>query len=153
MILAVAIILLVLFAGFTILNNIQAENIPKTTEELRAELQLQELNNPLEYLTTKATIRTNRVMVRRESIFHDAEYEDDGYIIEGTITNNADLANFKDVVVRVVFYSATKTEIGSKEYVLYEYYKPHTNKPISLHVYPPVGYAGFGFEVVGASGV
>ncbi len=148
-----AIILLVLFAGFTILNNIQTENIPKTTEELRAELQLQELNNPLEYLTTKTTIKINHVMVRRESIFHDAEYENDGYLIEGTITNNADLAKFKDVVVRVIFYSATQTEIGSKEYTFYEYYKPHTNKPISLQVYPPVGYAGFGFEIVGASGV
>lgn len=139
-------ILFVFLTGFTIQNS-SAKKISKTAP------QLHELNNPLQYLTTDVMVKANLILTKRESVFNDAEYKSDGYLIEGIIKNNADLANFKKIVFRINFYSADQTKIGSKDYVINEFYKPHTDNHISLKVYPPKGYVEFDFEIVDASGV
>lgn len=129
------------------------ESRPKTPEELRAELKQQESDNPLEYLTDKVSIKPNRVLVKEEGLFTSAEYADDGSLIEGTITNKATLAKFKDVKVKVTYFSATETEISSEDFVFYEYYKPNSSNTVSLKVYPPDAFKTFGFEITGATPV
>lgn len=142
----------VLFTGFTIRNNKLVDQKKAVLNEYQAQLLLLELNNPIKYLKTEVVVKPNLVVVKKESLFNDTEYINDGYLIEGTINNNADWVNFKDVVFRVNFYAANKAKVGSKDYVFHEYYKPHTDKKISLKVYPPEGYIEFGFEIVKASG-
>lgn len=141
-------ILFLFLTGFTIENN----SISKINED-NAKLQSLELNHPLQYLTTDVMIKANLLLTKKETPFNDAQYKNDGYLIEGTITNNADLANFKNIVFRVNFYSADQTKIGSKDYVINKNYKPHTNNTVSLKVYPPEGYVEFSFEIVDAKGV
>lgn len=145
---ALTLILFVFLTGFTIENN----SIDKINETA-AKLQSQELNHPLQYLTTDVIVKANLLLTKKETPFNDAQYKNDGYLIEGTIKNNADLANFKNVVFRINFYSADQKKIGSKDYVINKHYKPHTNNPLSLKVYPPEGYVEFDFEIVGAGGV
>ncbi|MES2573711.1 MAG: hypothetical protein V4572_02090 [Bacteroidota bacterium] len=146
---ALTLIPFVLLTGFTIQNSKSIE----TTSKTDIKLQLQELNHPLQYLTSDVMVKANLVLIKKESVFNDAVYKNDGYLIEGNIKNNADLANFKNVVFRVNFYSAAQKKIGSKDYVLNQNYKPHTNHTISLKIYPPKGYIEFGFEIVNAIGV
>lgn len=127
---------------------------PKTPEELRAELKQQELFNPTSYLDDKdVTLQPQRKKVRDAGLFRDAEYVDDGALIEGYIVNKATLAKFKDVVVKVTFYSQTETLIDEKSYVFYEYYEPNSTKHFSLKVDPPKAYKTFGFQVTDAKGV
>jgi len=115
------------------------------------ELKNQELDNPLQYLTdSEVTIKTNSILVKKETMFRNAQYKDDGAIIEGYIRNKATLAKYKDVVVNVSYYSATKTLIEEKQFVFYEFYEPNSNNHFSLKVYPPSAYKTFGFQVVGA---
>lgn len=147
-----ALILFVLLTGFTIQSSKPVNDKDKILSKLQTELQLKELKNPLQYLTTDVMVKANLVMVKKESLFNDAQYKNDGYLIEGIIKNNADLANFKDVVFRVNYYSADQTKIGSKDYIINESYKPHTNKTISLKIYPPEDYVEFDFEIVNANG-
>jgi hypothetical protein len=110
---------------------------PKTPEELRMELKFQEQINPNKFLTVSATMSPNKVKIREAGLFRDAEYGVDGYNIEGTITNTATIARFKDVVLTVTFMSQTETIIEEKDHVIYEYYEPNTTKEFSLHLYPP----------------
>ena len=145
---ALTLIPFLLLTGFTIKNS-KSEKAVRTDTKL----QLQELHHPLQYLTPDVMVKANLVLIKKESAFNDAEYKNDGYLIEGKIKNNASLANFKNVVFRVNFYSADQTKIGSKDYIIDENYKPHTNNPISLKIYPPQGYVEFGFEIINANGV
>jgi hypothetical protein len=146
LIFALTSILFVFLSGFTIQNS-STKKISKTAA------QLQELNNPLQYLTTDVMVKANLILTKKESVFNDAEYKNDGYLIEGAIKNTADSVHFKNIVFRVNFYSTTQKKIGSKDYILNQYYKPHTSNFISLKVYPPKGYVEFDFEIVDASGV
>lgn len=127
---------------------------PKTPEELREELKEEELNNPTSYLDDKdVSIKSNQVLVSEETFFKSAKYAEDGKIIEGFIVNKATLGKFKDVVVKVSYYSSTETLIDEKQYVFYEYYEPNSSNYFTLKVYPPSAYDKFGFSVVDAKPV
>jgi|LauGreDrversion4_2_1035121.scaffolds.fasta_scaffold252270_1 hypothetical protein len=106
----------------------------KTPEELREELRKQEMNSPSQYVQLEG-VTMKRNLVREAGWFRSAEY--DGSVVEGSIKNTASIARFKDVVIVVEFYSKTETQIGQKEFVLYEYYEPNSNKNFRLKVYPP----------------
>ena len=128
---------------------------PKTAEELRAELKQQELEAPLLYLIdTSVVLQPQQRKVREAGFFRDAEYAPDGAIIKGTFMNKASLAKYKDVVVKVSFFSKTKTLIKEESYVLYEYYEPHSSKEFAMKLDTlPNAYVDFGFEVVDAKPV
>jgi hypothetical protein len=124
---------------------------PLTPEELRAELKQQELFNPTGYLEYKdVTLQPQKKKIRNAGLFRKAEYVDDGALIEGYIVNKATLAKFKDVVIRVTFYSQTESIIDEQSYVFYEYYEPNSSKAFSLKVDPPKAYKTFGLQVTDA---
>jgi len=70
--------------------------------------------------------------------------------IEGTVTNNATVAKFKDVVVEVIFYSETDTELTTERYVIYDYFPPHETKNFQLKVEIPNGAKKLGLRAVDA---
>jgi len=126
---------------------------PKTPEELRMELKVQEQSSPDEYLSATATMSPNRVKTREAGLFRDAEYGTDGYNIEGKIKNSATIARFKDVVLTVTFMSQTETVIEQKDYVFYEFYEPNSTNAFSLHLYPPDATDKFNVTVKSATAV
>ena len=73
--------------------------------------------------------------------------------IYGTIKNSATIAQFKDVVVTVTFYSQTETAIETKDYVFYELYAPNSTTNFELKIYPPEAMAEFGIEIKNATAV
>jgi hypothetical protein len=40
--------------------------------------------------------------------------------IHGEVTNKATVANYKDVVIHVIYYSETETELGSEDYTIFD---------------------------------
>jgi hypothetical protein len=126
---------------------------PKTPEELRMELKIQEQSSPVEYLSATATMSPKRVQTRAAGLFRDAEYGTDGYNIEGIIKNSATIARFKDVVLTVTFMSHTETVIEQKDYVFYEFYEPNSTESFSLHLYPPDATNKFNVSIKNATGV
>lgn len=54
--------------------------------------------------------------------------------VHGVIKNTATVASFKDAVVRVTYYSKTKTELGSKDYIIYDNFPPHSEKKFELKI-------------------
>lgn len=115
------------------------------------ELKLQEQSSPADFLSASATLSPNRVEIREAGVFRDAEYGTDGYNLEGTVTNSATLARFKDVVLTVTFLSGTETVLEEQDYVLYEFVEPNATAAFSLHVYPPDATEKFNVSVKGAT--
>lgn len=128
---------------------------PKTPQELKAELKEIELNNPLDYLSTEnVLLHSQKKLVKKETFFKNAVYEDDGALIEGYIINSATLAKFKDINFEISYYS--KTESLIKKYnpdILYEIYKPNTKTYFSFKVYPPKACVNFGIKIKVAKSV
>jgi hypothetical protein len=92
---------------------------------------------PTTYLAAGGTYRQN---------FWQTEEE-----ITGTITNKALHTNYKDIHIRVNFYSQTKTIIGTQDYIIYEYVPYGSTQPFTLKVNKPTAAASCGWVPTGAS--
>lgn len=71
--------------------------------------------------------------------------------VHGNITNKATVATYKDAVVKVTYYSKTKTELGSQEYTIYETFPPNTTKYFELKIENYKDVNSIGWDVVSAS--
>jgi len=128
---------------------------PKTAEQLKFELKTKEVNSPLIYLSNKnVTLKPLQKKVRNAGLFRDAEYSDDGALIQGNIINKATLAKYKDLRFTLSFYSRTETLIDEQSYVLYDYYEPNSTKPFKVRIESlPKAYVNFSFRITGATGL
>ena len=95
---------------------------PKTQAELKAELRQTEIQHPVSYISTKFSWWKNLVGET---------------VIEGTLTNNATMAPFKDPVLRVTWLSKTNTPMRVSSYPVYEYLGPRQSVPYKLKVHGP----------------
>lgn len=124
---------------------------PKTAAELRRELAETEASDPAGMLLISGTMQENKILVQKPDFFHHSKYATDGYLINGIIKNKASIAQFKDAIVRVTFYTETRTELGYKDYPVYKYFLPHQVSPFELQVYPPENMKDFNLEVINAT--
>ena len=92
---------------------------------------------PTNYLSAGGTYRPN---------FWQTEEE-----ISGTITNKALHTNYKDIRIHVIFYSQTKTVIGSQDYIIYEYVPYGSTQAFTLKVPKPPAMATCGWVPIGAT--
>ncbi len=97
----------------------------------------QEQTNPARFLNATGTYR--------EAVFGKK------IKIEGTVTNNATVAKFKDVKIEVRFYTDTKTFLGSERYILYDYFLRSDTKGFELKIKPPRGATTCGWEAIDAT--
>ena len=109
-----------------------------THEDIKISLEETEKSSPTEFLKANVTYRQNLV---------------DQWVLEGTVSNTASLAKYKDVVLRIVYYSKTQTEIGSEEKTLFEYFKPNNQQSFKIKTAGFEGTTSIGFEVISASAV
>lgn len=123
----------------------------KTAQELRNELREQEEASPNQQLSATGTIEENKILIQKPDFFHHSVYRTEGYIIHGIIHSKASIARFKDIVIKVIFYSETQTDLGSRNYIVYKYIEPNTETNFDLNVYPPAVMRNFSLRVVNAS--
>lgn len=71
--------------------------------------------------------------------------------VSGKIVNRATVATYKDAVVRVIYYSKTKTVLGSKDYVIYELFPPNSTKSFELKIENYKDVNSIGLDIVNAS--
>jgi hypothetical protein len=109
---------------------------PKTAEELRVELLQREQNAPEEYLKTTGIYRRNFI---------------DQLVLEGEIANSASVANFKDPVLTVNWYSKTHTKLDTKQYRIFELIQAHHSIPFKLKTEAPSYVASVSMEVLEAT--
>jgi GYF domain 2 len=97
----------------------------------------QERVNPVNFLSARGTCRVN--------------FWQNKWTINGNISNFASHANYKDVIVKVNFLSQTNTVIGSKQYVLYDYFPYGLKKGVTMEIDKPAVAATCGLQAINAT--
>jgi hypothetical protein len=114
---------------------------PKSEAELRMELLSKEKSRPLSYLSL------NQIKFEKKLL----AFITNEATITGVVKNSASLSKYKDLRVRVNYYSATNTIFKSHDYVIYKYFPPQSSIPITLEVDFPDGFSKYGVEILGAT--
>ncbi|MCK4664130.1 MAG: hypothetical protein KAT68_14780 [Bacteroidales bacterium] len=113
-----SIVLIVLTLGLTSCNS------GSSYQETKMTLEDKEKQNPTAFLLTDGTYRINLL---------------GEWVLEGTISNSATIATYKDVVLKVDFYSKTETHLGSERHAIYEYFSAGQTKNFKIKTF---GYKG-----------
>jgi hypothetical protein len=71
--------------------------------------------------------------------------------VHGLIKNTATVATYKDAVVKVTYYSKTKTILGSNNYIIYDFFPPSSEKPFELKIDNYQNVNSIGWDVVKAT--
>ena len=151
----ISVVAVVLFAGVFLLvknNSNSSSSEQQNPEVLKTQLVEQERSAPLLYLSIEGSqMQENRVQIRKQGLFHDAKYSDDGFNISCSIKNSATIAKFKDVVLTVTFYAKTEAPISSIDYPIHDFFEPGSTFPWKQHVYAPQETSTYGIEIKSAS--
>ena len=126
----------------------------QSEQKLQNEILKEERLHPLKHLGVyNVTVEQNKVITQHPDFFHHTEYRVDGWNVSGYVRSNASFAAYKDVVILVVFYSPTYTVLGTTTYTLYSFFRPRSNTPFKIKVYPPDGATIATPSVQGATAV
>lgn len=104
-------------------------------ENKKASLADMERENPMKFLKVNGDSHVN--LVNKE-------------VVEGTISNQATLATFKDIEVQVIFKDKGGSVIEKDTRVVNEVVKPNTNVDFKLKMKKPKGVASVTLDITGA---
>ena len=116
-----------------------SSNNQKSAKELKMDLKQIEQSSPTDYLSADGTYKEN--------------FWGDKIKVNCTITNKATVATYKDAVVRVTYYSKTNTDLGSKDYTIYEKFSPNSSKIVELKIDNYKDVNSIGWKVINATAV
>lgn len=139
----VVIILLAAVGGLTIFDNMSRDTgygtgyETDTYEEQVMSVEEIERSQPTNFLTANGNYEEN--------------FWGDKIKVHGVITNNATVATYKDAVVRVTYYSKTKTELGNNDYTIYETFPPHSTTNFELKIENYKNVNSIGWDVIQAT--
>ena len=119
-------------------ENAATQVVQKTPLELRKELLLKEQGNPKVYLKYEGTWRKNFI---GESV------------LEGTISNTATLANFKDVILNITWTTKTNTELKTEQKIVYEFLSAGKSIDYKIKVKAPSETGGARVNINSATAV
>ena len=110
---------------------------PQTYQEKVMTVEEIERSQPTNFLTADGNYNTN--------------FWGDKIKVHGVIKSTATAASYKDAVVRVTYYSKTKTELGTKEYTIYDNFPPHSEVKFELKIDNYKDVNTIGWEVIQAT--
>lgn len=105
--------------------------------QISQKLRTIELESPLDYLTISYNLDY--------SVWSGQNF------IEGYIWNKAKYAKYKDVKIKISYFSKTKSLIRTNYKTIYEYVYPSSKKSFKFKVSSPSGTKTIGLEVVEAT--
>lgn len=106
-------------------------------QEQKMSIEGKELSNPTDFLDAAGTYRVNILGNKLK--------------VNGTITNSAAVATYKDAVVRVTYYSKSNTNLGSEDYTIWDVFPPHSTKNFKLKIKNYRNVSTIGWDVIQAS--
>ncbi|MDO9185795.1 MAG: hypothetical protein Q7W13_07270 [Bacteroidia bacterium] len=75
-------------------------------------------------------------------------FDGDSINMHGVIKNTSPADSYKDVVVKVTYYSDAKKKLGNKEYTIPEVFPPHSDVRVELKVENCKDVNTIGWEVI-----
>jgi hypothetical protein len=82
---------------------------------------------------------------------YNMNFWEDKFKVHGVVKNSATVANYKDVVVEIIYYSGTDTELDRERYTIYDFFPAHSEKNFELVVNIPKACEKLGWEAVTAT--
>jgi hypothetical protein len=70
--------------------------------------------------------------------------------LKGKVTNRATVASYKDLIMRITYYSKTNSVIGSKDYTIYQIFQPNIVTSFKLDVENYKDVESIELDIVGA---
>ena len=125
-----------LFSCLFFLLSCNSNTSSPTYEDTKQTLLEKEKSTPTIFLEVTGTYRKNLI---------------DQLVLEGTISNNATLATYKDVVLNITYYSKTQTELGSEEKTVFDFFKPATKKDFKIKVSGYQETESVGLDIISAT--
>ncbi len=113
----------------------KAANEKESYEIAKESLQDKEVKNPQNFLTVTGNDRHNLVGQT---------------VIKGTITNKATVASYKDVDIKLDFYSKTGTLLETDKETVYEIIAPGQSKNFKTKYFAPKGTDSVALMVISA---
>lgn len=133
-------VLIILSIGLTNCDSNSSGGNPNSGsyQETKMTLEETENQNPKAFLSADGTYKKNLL---------------GEWVLEGTITNSATIATYKDVVLNVHFYSKTNSLLGTERQAIYEYFPARQTKKFKIKMpgYKKANSIGLGIE--GASSI
>jgi hypothetical protein len=111
------------------------EEAKSSYEASKANLLDKEKTNPANFLTVSG---------------HDKHNLIGQMVVKGTISNKATVASFKDIDVKLEFYSKTGTLLETDHETIYEVIAPGESKNFKTKYFAPKGSDSVALHVVGA---
>lgn len=116
-------------------NTDNSETEVASYEQTRKVLQEKEQKNPANFLTVVGKDKKNLLGQT---------------VIKGKLTNHATIAVFKDVDVKLFFYSKTKALLETETETIFEQVQPGQTKDFKTKYFAPKGTDSVGIQVIGA---
>lgn len=132
-------IVLVVILGIMLSNFIGALNRSSGDSSYQAKVMTVEeieISSPTQFLTADGKYREN--------------FWGDKIKVFCTITNKATVATYKDAIIRVTYYSKSKTVLGTRDYTVYEVLPPNSVKNVELKIDNYKDVQSIGWEVIHA---
>ena len=127
---------ILLFFALFIFSCNQSETLDtKDYESNKQTMQDKEQKNPKDFLTISVSNKRNIVGQT---------------VVRGTIKNNAVVAKYKDIDIKVYFYSKTKTLVDTEEETVYEQIFPGEQKKFKTKYFAPKGTDSVFVEIISA---
>ena len=139
-ILIIAILLIGIFAAIALINNINPNgsgyDSKGTYQEKVMTVKETECSQPTNFLSADGTYSEN--------------FWGDKFKVNCKITNKATVATYKDAVVRVTYYTKTKTVLGNYDHTVYETFPPNSIKTIEFEIDNYNNVNSIGWKVISA---
>ena len=134
---------LILFLTFTstIFISCQSENTEteqKSYQQTKEILLEKEQKNPANFITASS---------------HDKKNLLGQTVIKGKVSNIATVAVYKDVEIKMFFYSKTRALLDTETETIFEELKPGQNKDFKTKYFAPKGTDSVGIQVLNAKAV
>jgi len=81
---------------------------------------------------------------------YNENFRRDKIKVHGVITNKATVATYKDAIIRITYYSKTKTELTQEDYTIYNFFPPNSTKNFELKIKNYSNVGSIGWEVIDA---
>ena len=130
-------IVLVFFSGIFFMachsDNAVKEN--QSYNETKTSLLKKEQKNPATFIIVKGISKKNIVGQT---------------VVKGTLVNKASVATFKDVDIKLTFFSKTKALLETDRETIYQILNPGESQNFKTKYFAPKGTDSVGLEVIGA---
>lgn len=118
-------------------NNFPFVNEQPTYEQKVRTVEEEEKANPLRFVSVDVKYNSN--------------FWGDKVKLDGEITNTATVANFKDVIVKITFYTKTRTRIRSEKITIYEFVNAGRRITFFKKISAPSNYSTITAEIISAT--